>query len=342
LAGAIACLVVVGGGFVGWRRHLDHQALVQREEAFWAGCRKNAECAWYGLCGRPPPSMRDNSLHCFATSDADCTASSNCAEKGACSARDGSCQVLSDADCARSRRCLEEGECRVDHGACRALADDDCKREGGCVHGVRCTARDGKCVPTDESCSARSWCKAEGRCGAFGEYCEPRTVDDCKQSNACREEGACALLIRDHRFCVESDEGCRGSEMCKNAGRCAPGRLPCRAEDPTLCAGEDKKGPDTCVAASPEDCARSKQCATRGFCALGAGEDRGRCVASDAGCRAMPECRRFGLCSARGRDCRASTLQDCRRSERCRGPGICILGSDGMCYLRRPGSLEGE
>lgn len=337
---AAACLIVIAGGLVASGRHADQQVLARRREAFWAGCRANRECGWYGLCGRPPPSMRDDSLRCFATSDADCAASYNCAEKGLCHARDGVCQVLTDADCARSRGCLEEGECRADRGACRALVDADCTQQGRCVHGVFCTARDGKCVPTDESCSTSSRCTADGRCGAFGEHCEPRSVEDCKQSRACRSEGECGLLVRDHRFCVVSDEGCRGSELCENSGRCNPGRFPCQATDPKLCVGDEKKRPDTCLATSADDCARSAECATRGLCALGAGEHRGSCVASDAGCRATVECRRSGFCTARGPVCRAGTLEDCRRSERCKGPGTCTLGEGGICFLLRPWEKE--
>ncbi len=256
---------------------------MRRQEAFWARCRNERECTWYGLCGAPPPSMRDDSLRCFATSDADCAASSACESKGACSARDGACQVLTDADCARSSVCLEEGECRADHGACRALADADCTRQGTCVHRVRCSARDGKCVPNDESCRASRECKDWGGCGAFGETCEPRSADDCTQSERCREEGACALLVRDHRFCVLSDEGCRRSPLCQHAGRCVPGRLPCYVAEPgpfgggpftnVPCVGDEKKRPETCVATSTEDCERSDECASEGRCALGVGKD---------------------------------------------------------------------
>jgi hypothetical protein len=45
-------------------------------------------------------------------SDADCRASTTCQEIGACTARNGSCEVGSDADCRSSQACRERGWCR--------------------------------------------------------------------------------------------------------------------------------------------------------------------------------------------------------------------------------------
>jgi hypothetical protein len=101
-----------------------------------------------------------------------------------------------------------------------------------------------------------------------------------------------------------ADDACRASEQCKRAGRCA-----------------SRDG--HCVPGSDADCQRSEVCHDAAACHLG---PKG-CEATDADCRAHPDCAHHGTCT-RARDhvyCTASDAADCQRSTDCRTQGHCDL-----------------
>lgn len=87
-------------------------------------------------------------------------------------------------------------------------------------------------------------CRRAGLCSFDGYGCAARSDDDCRQSEACRDEGQCRLLRggdvgMSHRVgrsmgtagvCViRTDEDCRSSRACTEHGRCVVGETACVA-----------------------------------------------------------------------------------------------------------------
>lgn len=171
------------------------------------------------------------------------------------------------------------------------------------------------CIPDcgglNPNCEAK--CSETGECGrrtykagdAFAR-CYVRSSDDCAQSQACKQRGACHLYDGiDPGNCVAlTDLDCRQSTECAEQGKCSLG-------DRGRCVME------------PSGCARTDGCKRDGKCAYEVG---GRCVAGEVDCEQA--CRLEGACTLKDGVCGATSAQDCQRSSSCRHAGQCSLSDD--------------
>jgi len=143
--------------------------------------------------------------------------------------------------------------------------------------------------------------------------CQVRTDDDCRGSEACREEGRCSAR---GGACVASGEDCRKAPACAQQGWC------------TLIDGR-------CVAGSDADCAASALCSgTLRFCVA----RHGHCTlaaAHDALCRASEACTDLGRCTAREGACVVASDEDCKRSLECEEHRRC-RAHQGLCLANHP------
>ena len=127
-----------------------------------------------------------------------------------------------------------------------------------------------------EHCTDNSDCTGNNAC--VRGYCRDHRValaeEDCRRSNACRDEGACSAIQKSSFLGTDpalecaavTDQDCRQSMRCKTHGLCAP-----RISD----VG--------CRAATLELCQASERCKTNEECTLGEGE----CVRRWTGCPAL-------------------------------------------------------
>ena len=106
-----------------------------------------------GPQGRGEPCVKDSdcgtmlacrNLGCRSVEDIR-FCSNKCSKLGFCTAKDGGCWATSDADCKASTYCAKNGWCTAKDGDCQAISDADCKGSTVCSERGRCTAKDGHC-----------------------------------------------------------------------------------------------------------------------------------------------------------------------------------------------------
>jgi MYXO-CTERM domain-containing protein len=174
----------------------------------------------------------------------------------------------------------------------------------------------GGCIPEcgglNPNCEAK--CSETGECGrrtykagdAFAR-CYVGSSDDCAQSQACKQRGACHLYDGiDPGNCVAlTDLDCQQSSECAQEGKCSLG-------DRGRCVLE------------PSGCQRTQGCKRDGTCAYASG----RCVAGEIDCKQA--CRLEGACTLQDGVCVATSAIDCRGSHACNHAGQCSL-ADNRC-----------
>ncbi|MFT7583316.1 MAG: hypothetical protein ACI9MR_005003 [Myxococcota bacterium] len=247
---------------------------------------------------------------------------------GRISVADGTCVATDDAACARSSvACRVWGQCSVvpagriyfqGQGRCqRATRDQDfqASRDTRCAGGGTCIALrfercddDGtNCVVTRDSCSDSQVCMVEGRCTARDGVCVATSDSDCVGAEACRTNGRCQLGSKG--VCIAgSVAACQRSLACTGRGDCGV-----------------RSG--SCVA-----CARSSTCnGPKRLCAF----QDDRCIR----CEDSAGCRREGLCTFAGGQCRATSKQQCEVSTVCRTERRCKPSTRGRC-IRDSGATE--
>jgi hypothetical protein len=156
-------------------------------------------------------------------------------------------------------------------------------------------------------------CSETGECGkrtykagdAFAR-CYVRSSDDCAQSQACKQRGACHLYDGiDPGNCVAlTDLDCQQSSECTQDGKCSLG-------DRGRCTIE------------PSGCQRTDGCKRDGTCTYEIG---GRCIAGEIDCKQA--CRLEGACTLQDGVCVATSADECQRSHACRHAGQCSLADD--------------
>lgn len=194
------------------------------------------------------------------------------------------------AACRAAASCRERGECHAEEGgvwpgdfACVVASDADCAASVGCAEQGRCVAQRRSCVLTEAYCRTRPECAAEGLCRPhwWGDHCVATQPDDCRQSAACLERGACTPWGGECH--VGSDEDCRASAACRQHGACQAAGGIC-VDEPgavgrasTECAiwGACSHRDGRCLALLDEDCLHSAACARNGSCTA----RDGRCTA---------------------------------------------------------------
>lgn len=235
----------------------------------------------------------------LAKTDEQCRREASCEQAGLCTATFQSCIAATSGDCAKAQNCREFGECTARDGKCVVASERDCSEI--CKTSDRCVARDGRCI-CDPSRSVS--CLEVGKCGVDDKgWCTSFTVDGCRKSSKCAQEGLCALAP-DKAKCIAKEEAdCLSSQACKKDGRCV------------VRAG-------TCVRL---DCAASEECTVKGRCSVEGGACK---AAKDADCAGAEWCKKLGRCKARDGVCRAST-EGCKASEKCKDEGACFVSPDG-------------
>ena len=231
---------------------------------------------------------------------------------------------------AESQRAVDAARCRADpwcrmRGACHAeereiwpgrfaciaASDAECAASVGCAEHGRCVAQGGVCVLLDGYCRAHWECGAEGLCrpDQSGEVCVAEQPEDCRQSAACLERGACTPW--GWHCHVGSDEDCKASAACRERGAC-------------------QASAGVCVDGPTAVCRASMACSVWGTCS----HRDGRCLALlDGDCIHSAACGHNGLCTARDGRCVAATDLDCQRADVCRHGGTCIAVG-GRCEAR--------
>jgi hypothetical protein len=315
---AIVVLVVCGValGLVGWGWRADQERRRGRQEAFFAGCRERPECASQGLCGAPPRDQWNDAAACVAVTNADCSQSTVCKERGACSAEAGVCRALSNEDCAGSQICAERAECTAERGACHLRSSADCQRSAQCRRRGECSYDSGACrVLSRADCAKSDACFFGGECSADQGACRAVKSSDCSRSIACQRRGECGA--HDGK-CVASDEGCSATAECRRDGRCsAVGGV--------------------CAPRTLADCEQSYVCKQRGLCAPSQSTPP-MCQATALGCRASSGCKQDGACTLFAGTCVVGGAADCHRSELCNRWGPCTVqrvGDTHVCVSSR-------
>lgn len=193
-------------------------------------------------------------------------------------------------------------------------------------------------------------CTELGECGrrtykagdAFAR-CYVRNSDDCAQSRACKERGACQLYdgISPGNCVALTDLDCRQSSECTSQGKCTLGDLGrCVSVEPgpeckNACrqTGACTLRDGQCVATSTDDCRSSNGCARAGRCTL----EGDRCVAAnDADCAGSQMCKLNGWCHATGGDGCYDGRTECgqlcwERGDCKRIDGTCQPGDESSC-----------
>jgi MYXO-CTERM domain-containing protein len=176
-----------------------------------------------------------------------------------------------------------------------------------------------ECGGLNPNCEAK--CTETGECGkrtykAGDAYarCYVRSSDDCAQSQACKQRGACHLYDGiDPGNCVAlTDLDCQQSSECAQQGKCSLG-------DRGRCVIE------------PSGCQRTDGCKRDGTCVYAIG---GRCVAGEIDCKQA--CRLEGACTLQDGVCVATSAEDCQRSHACGHGGQCSL-ADNRCIAASAG-----
>jgi len=123
-------------------------------------------------------------------------------------------------------------------------------REGGCTVddacrvGGRCTLQGDRCVVGgDLDCQGSSGCEAGGRCSMRDGRCVVASDADCVRSMGCAR-GKCIAF---ENSCIASAASCAKTLACRDFGQCGV-----------------RNG--TCTVGSDQDCAKSRGCATDGWC----------------------------------------------------------------------------
>jgi hypothetical protein len=78
--------------------------------------------------------------------DADCTSSCDCQQRGLCGASFNECKATRPEHCSHADVCKTFGLCSLQDGKCSAVTNDDCALSVQCVKGGACTASNGRCV----------------------------------------------------------------------------------------------------------------------------------------------------------------------------------------------------
>ncbi len=305
----------------------DHAAQNRIEECRFRGrCHVDSTIRWEGLKAFKE-MLRGHLFALTAHSQAECTQSSLCVERGYCSLVEGGCSAIRDQDCALSLAC-QEGNCSASEHGCVIAKDADCKKGSLCRAYGMCSAKNGVCVAsTDADCQGTPGCRERGTCSAREGRCIAARDEDCAHASVCEESGECAA---GEERCRKSDEQCRAAPSCIESGRCKADAI------------------GLCEAASVEDCRQSQSCADIRSCSLKAGNCEsdgsrtcaesdacrvhGRCspsplctARSDADCARSARCQTTGACKRFGDECAAS----CETSEACRTRGACTPGKGG-------------
>jgi hypothetical protein len=160
------------------------------------GCR--ARCKIVGLCG-----WDEKNKKCIARSQEDCSNCRACKHNGICTFMPGGyCGGTNDEDCSKSIDCKDRGLCALGGGGA-----------------TTCAARN------DKDCAPSTNCKKSGDCTAIGGFCRPDKVADCKQSDACKDDGRCSIQepsnAKQRKRCAAlSDADCKAATTCTKDKKC--------------------------------------------------------------------------------------------------------------------------
>ena len=192
----------------GWCFLTEQGGCVTEDRVEEKRCAISARCTNFGGC-----SPMDEG-YCAPSSDAHCTESRDCADRGHCTYTEGEwgqphCMVATDEECARSTECRTEGKCTKQGRMCRPSEVAHCTESTRCATHQECTfvppkmLHEGTCIhlpENDADCTQSTSCRTEGKC-SYVELdtlyrairCEPTTSAHCSESTECAERGICAL-----------------------------------------------------------------------------------------------------------------------------------------------------
>ena len=201
---------------------------------FWVGCTAPSERRpshpREAVSRKQEPAIEPAQAAQESSCDEDCWA------EGRCTLVEGACRAVEEGHCLASFACRNGGRCSLRNGVCKKLDDADCAASPECLEHGRCAAFAGECWAkgqTREDCAAprgsavSNHCKEKGRCTPLlGGFCMVGSMDDCKQSDICKQHGACSVFTgwtEDEvalLFCGAHGRDCERSEDCKRGGRC--------------------------------------------------------------------------------------------------------------------------
>lgn len=146
---------------------------------------------------------------------------------GACTLRNGVCEVDSDGACADSVACMQLGWCALKDGRCQATTTDHCRASLLCERTGMCDVRNGVCdVITDADCRASKVCENEGRCTAdlvLG-LCVATSDVDCAASDDCVHVKDGGTVSRKNRCTLDGNRcvatSCVDSTVCQQLMCC--------------------------------------------------------------------------------------------------------------------------
>jgi hypothetical protein len=200
---------------------------------------------------------------------------------------------------------LGGGGCNFEWGGLNPNCEKKCSETGECgKRKYKAGDAFARCyVRASDDCAQSQACKQRGACHLYDGIdpgnCVALTDLDCQQSSECAEQGKCSL--GDRGRCVIEPSGCQRTDGCKRegtcndeiGGRCVAGEIDCKqaCRLEGACTLKD----NLCVATSADDCQRSHGCSHAGQCSLA----DSRCIAADAAdCATSQMCKLNGWCSA--------------------------------------------
>lgn len=290
-----------------------------------AECSASHDCAQLGACSSIA-SRSGDARYCGAANDADCRRSQGCSVAGDCKAVGGEC-VATTTSCRHSEGCLEEGRCSARKGRCVVASDEDCRWSTVCRDHGMCQPVKGSCVNLDKDCRHSAQCRVHGMCAGGKGACHADSEHDCQASLGCKQRGMCRLIDGKCRKSCADDVDCRDNGLCSEVdGDCVARGDDCRKSGACALLGLCTARGGKCVAGSDADCRASIACRESGYCTARKG---GCLLTSDADCQLTDECRRSGRCSLKHGMCEVSDA-GCRRLRACKEFGRCSVGEQGV------------
>ncbi|MDP6943650.1 MAG: hypothetical protein QF464_05830, partial [Myxococcota bacterium] len=126
---------------------------------------------------------------------------------------------------------------------------------------------------------------------------------------------------------VECPDGATGCDTVASDTCVDPDDLYCTYNESCALSGHCSLDRDSCTIGGPGDCRQSERCRHNGACSFGLDSaGGGQCVAtSDSDCAPSEHCRLRGECTARNGQCVVGSERECRASQECREEGLCFL-----------------
>lgn len=185
-----------------------------------------------------------------------CAGTKSCLIFGKCTPINGVCMAGTNADCEQSQGCKEDGECMS-----ADLPYDEPENAGKSGPHLACwkpaSSKDDCRVSRSED--EPSQCRGAGRCRPVAGICTAGTQQDCEQSEACKEWGACAY---------------KNGECWRGATTSADCSVPFGPNNESSCSlfGFCKNVDGVCMTGTDDDCLNAFVCKQWGECKAYDGE----------------------------------------------------------------------